>query len=223
MENQPMTGEHDGVHGRRHKMERGASRAAHRAREKGEMAAGKARQQISSMLGDQKSRAVEELDHLGSVLESTSNNLRSEDEARIARMMDGAVRQIEKAAEYLDEHSVNDLFEEVERFARREPAIFLGGAVLLGAFSARFFRASGRHDRYEGWDGMESGSWGDTQRRAWERNDDRNLRDLEGYDTVHGTAGAEMPDPQRSRTNDVTGAGFSEPQRSNPDEPGEAW
>lgn len=185
-ENQAVMGERQSVH-RRQRIERASSRAAQQARQRGEEAAGKARRQISDMLSDQKHRAVEELDHIGSVLQSTSDNLRTEHEERIARYIESAVHQIENAATYLEEHSIDDIAAQVQRFARREPALFLGGAALIGLIGARFFRSSGRHDD---WDESEYGP-------AWARDDNRNLRDLEGYDTVHGTSGAVMPDPDR--------------------------
>src|SRR5205814_9180472 len=49
---------------------------------------------------------------------------------------------VEGASTYLQEHSLDDLTGEVERFAWRNPAIFLGAAFGMGFLASRFLKSS---------------------------------------------------------------------------------
>ena len=63
--------------------------------------------------------------------------------------MDDAAGQVEEFARTLQDRSVGELLQEAQRYARREPALFLGGAMVLGLFGARFLKSSSPgSDRY---------------------------------------------------------------------------
>jgi len=51
-------------------------------------------------------------------------------------------QQVEKLSGYLERQDLSGLMSDVERFARRNPAIFLGGAFALGILAARFLKSS---------------------------------------------------------------------------------
>lgn len=63
-----------------------------------------------------------------------------------ARYTDTAARKIENAANYFENKNVRDMAHDLEGFARRNPAIFIGAAFGLGVLVARFLKSSG--DRY---------------------------------------------------------------------------
>ncbi len=118
--------------------------------------ADQAKEQASSRTAEQKERATESLDHVAQALHQTGDNLRDEEQQTVARYMDDAATQVERLAGYLKEKSPEDLFHEAERFARREPAMFVGGAFALGLLGARFLKSSSP--------GKSSGSSGRSQR-----------------------------------------------------------
>jgi hypothetical protein len=51
-------------------------------------------------------------------------------------------QQVEKLSGYLESQDLRGLMTDVEKFARRNPAIFLGGAFALGILAARFLKSS---------------------------------------------------------------------------------
>jgi len=73
---------------------------------------------------------------------SVGQHLRKGDQAFVADYVDQAAGQIERFAGYLENRSVDELMYDAERFARRQPAMFLGGAFVLGVLAARFLKSS---------------------------------------------------------------------------------
>lgn len=130
--------------------------------------------EAQSRLETQKDRAAEQLGGIESALRDTSRSLRDNEQQPIAEYVDRAAQQVSQLNDYLRNHTVGDLLNEAERFARREPALFLGGAALLGLAAARFFRAS-----------SPSAANGSYASRSGSRTG--------GYTTVHNTPGAMMP------------------------------
>jgi ElaB/YqjD/DUF883 family membrane-anchored ribosome-binding protein len=58
------------------------------------------------------------------------------------KFVEQAAERIERAAKYLDMNEVDDLVRRTETWARQNPAMFLGGAFVLGLLGARFLKAS---------------------------------------------------------------------------------
>ena len=115
------------------------------ARQKADDLAHKAGETAKEQIGRQKEQAVGRLSHVSGALRSTSDHLRDEDESSIAKYVDDAAAQVDRFVGYLDERSVGDLLHDTRRLARRDPALFLGGAALLGLIGARFVRSSERN------------------------------------------------------------------------------
>lgn len=63
-----------------------------------------------------------------------------------------AAGKIEDMADYFDRKNVSEMARDVENFARRNPAIFIGAAFGLGLLAARFLKSSSsnRFERNEG-------------------------------------------------------------------------
>lgn len=114
------------------------------AKEKASDGAHKARKKAEESLSDQKRRTTQQFESVSSALRDTSANLRERQEDRIAEFADTAAEQVDRLSGYLSNRSVGELMEEVENIARREPALFLGGAALLGIVGARFLKSSER-------------------------------------------------------------------------------
>lgn len=66
------------------------------------------------------------------------------DDAGAGQYVRQAGEQVRRAAEYLENTDMKQLASDTESFARRQPAVFLGGAFVLGVVAARFFKNSQR-------------------------------------------------------------------------------
>jgi len=109
-----------------------------------------ARQQVSTRLADQKDRAAESLGGVAQALRQTSQQLREKDQAGVTGYVDQAANQIERFSGYLQGRDMGQLVDDVEGFARRQPAAFLGGAFLIGLLGARFLKSSRPRPQYSG-------------------------------------------------------------------------
>ena len=119
-----------------------AEGAADQAQEKASQLASQAKEQASSQLSKQKERATGQLDSISSALHQTTGNLRKENQEPVANYVEKAAHQVDHFSDYLRTHSASELVSEVKRYARRDPSLFLGGAMLVGLAGARFFKSS---------------------------------------------------------------------------------
>jgi hypothetical protein len=104
--------------------------------------ADQARQQATSQLSSQKTRAAEGLGSVAQALRQTSQQLQGQDQGAITSYIDQAASQVDRFSNYLQQKDVRQMADDVERFARRQPALFLGGAFVLGLLGARFLKSS---------------------------------------------------------------------------------
>jgi len=100
------------------------------------------REQAVSQVDQQKSRAAETLNTVAGAVRQTGDQLRQQDQGTVAQYVDTAANQIERMATYLNNRDINDMAVELQHFARRQPALFLGGALLAGMLAARFLKSS---------------------------------------------------------------------------------
>lgn len=111
-----------------------------------------ARQQAAAKLRDGKSRVAGQVGTVAHAFRSAGDELRGEEQARLAEFTDGAAERMEHVARYIDEHSVAEMLDDVERLARKSPSLFLGGAFALGMVGARFMKTSERRRHHQGSD-----------------------------------------------------------------------
>jgi hypothetical protein len=105
------------------------------------------KQKATTKIEDQKATLAQGLGSVADTIRQVGENLRgtageSEVASTAAKYGDSLATQVEQFSNYLDKHNVSDLLREVERFARRNPAYFIGGAFALGLLGARFLKSS---------------------------------------------------------------------------------
>jgi hypothetical protein len=105
---------------------------------------GQAKEQASSRLASQKDHVAGSAGAVAQAIRQTGRELRDQDQAAIGRYADTAADQVERFAGYLRDRDISDLVDDLEGFARRQPGLFLGGAVALGFLGTRFLMSSGR-------------------------------------------------------------------------------
>jgi hypothetical protein len=119
-------------------------------------------QRVTSRVDEQKNRAADGLGGIADVFRNAGNELRGENEA-VARYVDMASDQLRRFAETIRQRGAADMMDDVTRFARRNPAMFIGGAFLVGIGIARFLKASADYgddrpyDNFSGVDPMTAG------------------------------------------------------------------
>ena len=85
-------------------------------------------------------RAGETLEQVARVVRDSGNQLR-QDRPEIAGVVDTVAERVEQASTYLREHDAQQVIGEVERFARRQPALVVGGGLVVGLLAGRLLRS----------------------------------------------------------------------------------
>jgi hypothetical protein len=99
------------------------------------------KQKVTSRVDEQKNRAADGLGGIADVIRTAGNELRGENEA-LASYVDMASDQMRRFADQIRQRGVADMMDDVGQFARRRPALFIGGAFLVGLGIARFLKSS---------------------------------------------------------------------------------
>lgn len=105
-----------------------------------------AKERARSYFAEQKDAAASRLGGLAEVLRNSARDL-DERGGASAGLADGAAERLERVAGSLRERDLDGLLDEVERFARRRPALFVGGAVAAGFLFIRFSKSSSERRR----------------------------------------------------------------------------
>lgn len=100
-----------------------------------------------SQVKDQQKKSAGDLGNVAHALRETSRQL---DGNLASPYVDKAADQVERIGDFLKTANLRDITDGVESFARREPALFLGGAFALGILGARFLKSSGHRDAGRG-------------------------------------------------------------------------
>ena len=109
-----------------------------------------ARDSASSSLNDSRHQAADRIGGIASAVRSTSEHLRSDNQAGMADLTDSLAEQVERLSSYLRERDLRAFRDDVESFARRQPAVAVGLALGLGMLGARFFKSSRRTNGLQG-------------------------------------------------------------------------
>jgi hypothetical protein len=90
-----------------------------------------------------KERAAQAIGQLAEALRHTGETMSSgTDMPRINDYLGRAASRVEGLSDYLRKKSLTDVVGDVERFARRDPVLFMSGALLIGLLSGRFLRSA---------------------------------------------------------------------------------
>ncbi|AJE49080.1 hypothetical protein [Celeribacter indicus] len=121
--------------------------------------AGEVRERLSDAAHDQKAHLAEEGASIAASLRKAAEDMRSgsPQERTMAQIADS----IADASETVRDKDFGEMARDLSGFARRNPLVFLGGAMLLGATAARFAKASARNPR------LSAGSYGSSSREAF--------------------------------------------------------
>jgi ElaB/YqjD/DUF883 family membrane-anchored ribosome-binding protein len=161
------------------------------------------RQQATNQLTSQKEQAVDALETVALLLHQAGEHAQQQDKALLANYVDKAAQQVSTFSESLAQQDVTQIVETTKQYARREPMLFVGGALAAGFLGARFLRSSAQQ----------------AEQTDQEMSSDAALAtvgetslDLPAYDidqettaSTEGMLGATSPSPSDAMTPDSTG------------------
>lgn len=96
---------------------------------------------VALRVDQEKKRAAQGIGSIADAIHQAGDGLREQNEG-LASLVDGASSQLQHFAEHIRTRGAGDLVEDVAAFGRRRPALFIGGALLLGLGLARFLKSS---------------------------------------------------------------------------------
>lgn len=92
-----------------------------------------------------KGRVASQVSSVAQAFRKTGEQLRDEDQGDLAGYTERIADQVDKVSGYLEGKELRDMLQDAETFARQRPGLFVGGALVVGIFAARFLRSSGSH------------------------------------------------------------------------------
>jgi hypothetical protein len=123
-----------------------------RVQHEAERLSGEARAKGRALLQDQQHIMADQVGGLAEALQHTAQHLQEQNRGVVAQYAGEAAQGLERFSQTLRERDINTIMGQVEDFARRQPAVFIGSAALLGFLAARFLKSSAepRYHRSEG-------------------------------------------------------------------------
>src|SRR5829696_6376789 len=123
----------------------GAAGTFEQTKEQARQAATEAQQKISEQLRTRaettKSQAADTLTSVANALSQSGRQLKSDNPNVPSQYIERAGDQLRRAAENIRNTNVDELVRRTESMARRQPALFLGGAFVLGVVAARLIKS----------------------------------------------------------------------------------
>jgi hypothetical protein len=140
------------------------------------------RSAASAQVSTQKDRATDTLGTLAGAVRQSTQSLRDQHQDTVAQFVERAADQVERWSATLRDRDVGQLMTDVQQFARRQPALFIGGAFVGGVLVARFLKSSGH--------GTPSGDWRESGEHLATSGDRSRTSPDYGSHTASGHAGA---------------------------------
>jgi hypothetical protein len=125
----------------RSKPEHGGDVAEHAQARLGE-AGERLREQAEHVADSARTRAADELRTFGEAARAASEQLKEDEHRKVGSYAGSITSGCEQAADYLEHADFAELGHDVAQFARRNPALFLGGVALAGFAFGRLLSAT---------------------------------------------------------------------------------
>jgi len=109
--------------------------------------AGRVGETAKGRIASGKDRAARSVGSVADALRQTGQQLRRQDEENLPGYIDTAADKLESVSGYLRDKELSEVVEDIEDFARREPALFIGGAFAIGLLGGRFLKSSAASSR----------------------------------------------------------------------------
>lgn len=118
----------------------------HEAKEKGRETADKvrnaARTKAEGMFDEQKWVFADHAERMSTVFRKMAKGFEEQDQGYFSVYAHNIARCTDALSQRLREQDLTSLVSQVQRYSQRQPAVFLGGAIAVGFFLARFLNSS---------------------------------------------------------------------------------
>ena len=105
-----------------------------------------AAKEVRATVDSGRQRAAEALQQVARTLQGNGEGASdAQSSSAVNNYVMQAGSQLQSAADYLRDADVRELVTETENFARRQPALFLGGAFTIGLLAARMLKSGKAH------------------------------------------------------------------------------
>jgi hypothetical protein len=98
-------------------------------------------QAARSLIGEQQQAAASGLGEFAGVLRRAARDGNAAD-SPVARIAESAADNLQRFSDSLRNRDLDSLLRDAESFAKRQPAVFIGAAALVGFLAVRFLKAS---------------------------------------------------------------------------------
>ena len=119
------------------------------ARQETARLASDARRQVRDVVRRRQVSLAERLGGVAAALRDAGRRLDQEVADGLGDVVGRAAQRVERASGYVRRSEPRDMARDVEDFARRRPAAFLGGSFVAGLLLARFLKSSGGRAEWE--------------------------------------------------------------------------
>jgi hypothetical protein len=99
--------------------------------------------QVKSTFSEQKVRAADQLNTVASALRQAGNELQNSEQQSFAQYAEAAADQVERLSTYIKEREFGELWADLQATAKRQPELFVAGALAAGFLVGRFLKSSG--------------------------------------------------------------------------------
>ena len=137
-----------------------ARTAAEQTKRKAAEYADQARTRGVEMLDQQRHTAASQLQTVGEAVHRAADKFREDHDDNIAGYVDALADEVDRCARYLEQRDMGALVNDTQRFARRNPELFLGGMFLAGLALSRFLKASRPETGGQQYTSGGESSWG---------------------------------------------------------------
>ena len=103
---------------------------------------GEAKKAAEFQISDRKAKVADSLGGVAHALRQATSARHEPVIESVRPYVEKAADQVDRASTYLQDSSFRDMAGDLEGLARREPALFLGGSLLLGIIGGRFLKSS---------------------------------------------------------------------------------
>jgi hypothetical protein len=101
-----------------------------------------AKERARSAIDERKEGLAQDVGDFAHALRASASDLQDHHKGYVAQYVEQAASSVEQIADTLHRQDLTDLMRRTEDFARRQPGLFIGGAVAAGFALARFLKSS---------------------------------------------------------------------------------
>jgi hypothetical protein len=117
-----------------------------------------AKESARGVLGEQQHAAASSLGQFADTLRKAARETGDGQQGQVSRIAESAADGLERLSASLRERDFDRLVGDLESFARRQPVVFFGAAMVTGFLAMRFLKASNRSGPQTGSGSRDAGN-----------------------------------------------------------------